>query len=98
MTTQSVLPSADTPTMDGAGDPSVELSFDKVSAAVYVHCQAGMNRSALVVARVLMARGMSGRAAVDLVRERRKGSLSDEYADWLLANPIHQTIPERSTT
>lgn len=60
----------------------------RVGAAVYVHCQAGMNRSALVVARVLMARGMSARDAIDLVRERRKGSLSDEYAEWLLANPI----------
>jgi protein-tyrosine phosphatase len=54
-------------------------------AVVYVHCQAGMNRSALVVARVLMEQGMTAREAIDRVRERRKGSLSDEYAEWLLS-------------
>jgi hypothetical protein len=50
--------------------------------------QAGMNRSALVVARVLMQRGMGAEEAIDLVRERRCGALGDEYAAWLLANPI----------
>ena len=60
----------------------------RFGSAVYVHCQAGMNRSALVVARTLMRQGMSGQEAVDLVRERRKGALGDEYAEWLLSNPI----------
>lgn len=60
----------------------------EVGNAVFVHCQAGMNRSALVVARILMKRGMSAREAIDLVRERRQGALGDEYADWLLSHPI----------
>jgi protein-tyrosine phosphatase len=60
----------------------------QLGSTVYVHCQAGMNRSALVVARILMVQGMSARDAIDLVRERRQGSLGDEYADWLLSNPI----------
>jgi hypothetical protein len=60
----------------------------ETGSTVYVHCQAGMNRSALVVARILMKRGASAREAIDLVRERRQGSLSDEYADWLLSHPI----------
>jgi protein-tyrosine phosphatase len=42
-----------------------------------------MNRSALVVGRVLMAQGMTADEAIALVRDRRKGSLSDEYAEWL---------------
>lgn len=50
---------------------------------VYVHCQAGMNRSGLVTARVLMEQGMSADEAIDTVPDRRRGSLSDEYADWL---------------
>ncbi len=50
---------------------------------VYVHCQAGMNRSALVAARVLMAQGMTAEEAILRIRERRRGSLSDEYEDWL---------------
>ena len=52
-------------------------------AVVYVHCQAGMNRSALVAARVLMEQGMRAELAIETVRERRRGSLSEEYADWL---------------
>lgn len=54
-------------------------------AVVYIHCQAGMNRSVLVAARVLMERGMTAEEAIALVRDRRNGSLSDEYADWLRA-------------
>jgi hypothetical protein len=60
-------------------------------SVVYVHCAAGMNRSALVVARVLMKQGMSAQDAIDLVRQRRVGSLGDEYAAWLLSNPIPLT-------
>ena len=52
-------------------------------SGVYLHCQAGMNRSVLVAALVLMERGMSAEEAIELVRERRHGSLSDEYAEWL---------------
>jgi hypothetical protein len=57
----------------------------RLGKVVYVHCQAGMNRSALVVARALMEGGMSAQEEIDHVRERRKGSLSDEYAEWLLS-------------
>ena len=60
----------------------------RLGATVYVHCEAGMNRSALVVGRVLMVTGMSGAEAVERVRERRLGSLSDEYANWLISHPI----------
>ncbi len=42
-----------------------------------------MNRSALVVARVLMARGMTAEEAIVRIGELRKGSLSDEHADCL---------------
>jgi protein-tyrosine phosphatase len=54
-------------------------------AVVFVHCMAGMNRSCLVGARVLIERGMTGAEAVKRVRARRDGSLSDEYAAWLMA-------------
>ena len=52
-------------------------------ASVYLHCQAGMNRSVLVAALVMMRQGMTAEGAIERVRERRHGSLSDEYADWL---------------
>jgi poly(ADP-ribose) glycohydrolase ARH3 len=50
---------------------------------VFVHCRAGMNRSCLVAGRTLMERGMTAEQAIERVRERRTGSLSDEYAAWL---------------
>jgi hypothetical protein len=52
--------------------------------SVFVHCDAGMNRSALVVGAVLIASGMAPRDAVELVRTRRQGSLGDGYAAYLL--------------
>jgi protein-tyrosine phosphatase len=36
-----------------------------------VHCQAGLNRSSLVVARALMLRGLPSGDAIALIRERR---------------------------
>jgi protein-tyrosine phosphatase len=65
------------------GVASLIASCLRSGAVVYVHCQAGMNRSALVTARVLMEQGMTAEEAIEAVRERRRGSLSDEYADWL---------------
>lgn len=38
---------------------------------VLIHCQAGLNRSGLVAALVLMKQGRSAREAIDLLRERR---------------------------
>lgn len=52
---------------------------------VLIHCDAGLNRSALLVAQVLVEQGMSPREAVALVRARRKGSLSKTYEAWLLS-------------
>lgn len=62
---------------------------------VFVHCRAGMNRSCLVAGRVLMQRGMTAEQAIERVRERRSGSLSDEYADWLRSEEESQP-PETS--
>jgi protein-tyrosine phosphatase len=42
-----------------------------------------MNRSAWVAAYVLIAQGMNAEAAIDVVRARRAGPLSDDYAAWV---------------
>jgi len=52
---------------------------------VFIHCDAGMNRSALLTARVLIQQGVLPNDAVELVRERRPGSLSEEYVDYLMS-------------
>ena len=49
------------------------------------HCGMGLNRSALVAGLILMAQGMSGREAVDRLRERRRGALFNEtFARYLI--------------
>lgn len=56
-----------------------EMFADAVTSAldaldrgpVLVHCQAGLNRSGVVSALVLIERGHSPREAVDLLRARR---------------------------
>jgi len=56
------------------------LSRDLV---VLVHCDAGMNRSALIAARVLMAQGMDAEEVIARMRAARPGCLSEWYADHL---------------
>ena len=51
---------------------------------VLVHCQMGLNRSALVAGLVLVYSGMSGEAAVSRLQQRRPGALYNEvFANYL---------------
>jgi hypothetical protein len=51
---------------------SLVLSWLRAGKKVLVHCQAGLNRSSLVVASVLMQHyDMSAREAIDLIRSQR---------------------------
>ena len=79
-------PVPDPETLRGVADLIVRCLGS--GASVYLHCQAGMNRSVLVGALVLMHQGMTAEEAIERVRERRHGSLSDEYADWLRGERI----------
>lgn len=55
---------------------------------VLVHCQMGLNRSALVAGLVLVHNGMSGREAVTRLQERRPGALYNEvFAEYLSLQP-----------
>lgn len=51
-----------------------------------VHCSAGLNRSALVVALALIKRGMTGNDAIQLIRSKRGNDAlhNQTFADWLL--------------
>ncbi len=78
---------------------SVEQGFAQVDAIAgwvnncradgptLVHCQAGLNRSSLVVGRALVLGGMPPRAAVDLIREKRSPAClcNPSFEKWLLA-------------
>ena len=54
---------------------------------ILVHCQAGLNRSSLVVTRALVLSGMPVREAIALVREKRSPVClcNPSFERWLLA-------------
>ena len=54
---------------------------------VLVRCQAGLNRSGLVTALVLIKSGFSAQSAIDLIRENRGADalFNHNFVNWLLA-------------
>ena len=58
----------------------------KLGKRVLVRCQAGLNRSGLVTALVLMKAGMTAEAAVELIREKRSPDAlcNDAFIDWII--------------
>jgi protein-tyrosine phosphatase len=50
-----------------------------------VHCQAGLNRSSLVIARALILSGMPSVAAIALIREKRSPAClsNPSFERWL---------------
>lgn len=63
------------------------VNICRESGPTLVHCQAGLNRSSLVVARALVLSGMAIEEAIDLIREKRSPAcLSNRsFEKWLLA-------------
>ena len=66
---------------------------------VLVHCTEGLNRSGVVVARALMAMGLTASDAIDLVRRQRGPSVdgfpalgNDAFVEWLHREG-HQASP-----
>jgi len=57
---------------------------------VLVHCQAGLNRSSLVIAKALLMSGevANGREAVDLLREKRSPGVlcNPKFEEWVLSH------------
>jgi protein-tyrosine phosphatase len=57
----------------------------RVSGPVLVHCQAGLNRSSLVVASALMLEGRTADEAIALIREKRSPAClcNPDFEEWL---------------
>jgi protein-tyrosine phosphatase len=56
--------------------------------SVLTHCRMGLNRSGLMVGVILTYLGMSGAAAIELLRARRPGALfNNVFAEYLRALP-----------
>ena len=62
---------------------------------VLVHCQAGLNRSSLVVARALMLAGKSAEDAISTLREKRSPACLCNHAfeEYLRALTTEQPMP-----
>lgn len=61
----------------------------RVGGLVYVHCQAGLNRSGLVTALALIREGMTAEEAISLLREKRSPAVlfNRTFEAWLRAYP-----------
>jgi len=69
--------------------PIVELAHRhwKAGRKVLIRCQAGLNRSGLVMALVLMREGFSAQEAIDLIRAKRSeiALFNKTFERWLIA-------------
>jgi protein-tyrosine phosphatase len=71
---------------------AVDFGYDrwKQGDRVLIRCQAGLNRSGLVTALILIKDGLSPERAIALIREGRgeDALFNQNFADWLLADGL----------
>ena len=79
---------ADTPPSEQIGAIAQWVNFCRADAPTLVHCQAGLNRSALIVSKALMLDGMAPRDAISLLREKRSPAVlcNVSFERWLLGD------------
>jgi protein-tyrosine phosphatase len=69
---------------------AVEFGYDrwKQGDRVLVRCQAGLNRSGLVMALILIKDGFTPFQAIDLIRQRRTdiALFNENFVNWLLTS------------
>jgi protein-tyrosine phosphatase len=70
-------------------DQVVSMAHDdwKAGKQVLIRCQAGLNRSGLIMALVLRKEGYTSQEAIDLIRARRSewALFNKTFEKWLLA-------------
>ena len=68
---------------------AVEFGYNRWLAGdrVLIRCQAGLNRSGLVTALILMSSGLDAESAIDEIRKNRAeiALFNNEYVTWLKA-------------
>ena len=65
-------------------------------ATVLIRCQAGLNRSGLVTALMLMLHGFTAPAAIALIRQQRAevALCNNQFVDWLLSEADEALFPQ----
>lgn len=82
----------------GAGEAVYETARWALGAVrrgkTLIHCQAGLNRSSLIAALVLVLDGMTPDSAIDLLRERRSEAVlcNPSFEDWLRRQDPQQLV------
>lgn len=73
------------------------INVSRAAGPTLVHCQAGLNRSAVVTARALMLgpEQMTARQAIDLLRTARSPAVlcNEAFEKWLLGHDAPAEIP-----
>jgi hypothetical protein len=94
---------------DSCLTPLVELKAVSLARSAYQHwlagerilirCQAGVNRSGLVMALVLMHHGFSAADAISLQRSRRGNAVlsNENFETWLLSPSAEALIAQHAT-
>ena len=76
---------------------AVDFGYDrwKNGDRVLIRCQAGLNRSGLVLALVLMKEGLDAQQAIEIIREKRgeDALFNKNFENWLLTSAANFINP-----
>jgi hypothetical protein len=78
---------------------AVEFGYNRWLSGdrVLVRCQAGLNRSGLVTALIMMSTGLDAETAIEQIRKNRAeiALFNNNYVDWLMSEGAQFLAPSR---
>ena len=78
---------------------AVEFGYNRWLSGdrVLVRCQAGLNRSGLVTALIMMSTGLDAETAIEQIRENRAeiALFNNNYVEWLMSEGAQFLAPSR---
>ena len=78
---------------------SVEFGYNRWLSGdrVLVRCQAGLNRSGLVTALIMMSTGLDAETAIEQIRKNRAdiALFNNNYVEWLMSEGAQFLAPSR---
>jgi protein-tyrosine phosphatase len=78
---------------------AVEFGYNRWLSGdrVLVRCQAGLNRSGLVTALIMMSTGLDAETAIEQIRKNRAeiALFNNNYVDWLMSEGAQFLAPAR---
>ena len=78
---------------------AVEFGYNRWLSGdrVLVRCQAGLNRSGLVTALIMMSTGLDAETAIEQIRKNRAeiALFNNDYVEWLMSESTQFLAPSR---